>query len=207
MEQVYQAIRRAATRLWLQDIFGTLTVVSTCVLVALILTRLVEQLFGLDHVFASRWPLIGYGAAGATALITLAWTIIRNRRALAVAVELDERAGLKESLSTALYLEKVDDPWARAMLETAAEKLAADDPEGAAALQEQLRCRGGRLPPRSLDSPDASRARRKSWRSPTRPCAAAGCRAPSSFIYATSVPGPAMDGSSLPRSTKNRTKK
>lgn len=131
MEQVYQAIRRAATRLWLQDIFGTLTVVSTCVLVALILTRLVEQLFGLDHVFASRWPLIGYGAAGATALITLAWTIIRKRRALAVAVELDERAGLKESLSTALYLEKVDDPWARAMLETAAEKARRVDVRGA----------------------------------------------------------------------------
>ncbi len=131
MDQVYQAIRRAATRLWLQDILGTLTFVSTGVLLAVILTRLVEQLFGLDHIFAPLWKPIAYSAAGATILITLAWTLVRKRRALAVAQELDARAGLKESLSTALYMEKVDDPWARAMLETAAEKARRVDVRGA----------------------------------------------------------------------------
>lgn len=131
VDQVYQAIRRAGARLWLQDVLGTLTVVSTCALLALILARLVERLFGLDHAFAPLWTPIAYGAGGATVAMTLAWTLIRKRRALAVAAELDERAGLKESLSTALYMEKVDDPWARAMLETAAEKARRVDVRGA----------------------------------------------------------------------------
>lgn len=122
MTHVREAVRRAARRLWLLDALRVLALVLTAGVGALIVTRLVEMVFGLSHVFAPLWTWIAIGMAGAVVVTTIVWTHIARKRALAVATELDERAGLKEALSTALCVAKSDDPWSRAMLETAEEK-------------------------------------------------------------------------------------
>ncbi len=122
MTHVREAVRRAARRLWLLDALRVLALVLTAGVGALIVTRLVEQVFGLSHVFAPLWKWIAIGTGAAVIVTTVTWTHIARKRALAVATELDERAGLKEALSTALCVAKSDDPWSRAMLETAEEK-------------------------------------------------------------------------------------
>jgi hypothetical protein len=83
----------------------------------------VERVFGLAQHFDNRWTWIFIGAGSLATLIALIWSGVRRKKTLAVAQEVDERANLRESLSTALYMEKhaqqTNDPWARAMLEDA----------------------------------------------------------------------------------------
>lgn len=122
MTHVREAVRRAAVRLWVLDSLRILAFVLTGGAALLIATRLVEQLFGLSHILAPLWGTIAIATGCAVALVTMAWTHVARKRALGVATELDERAGLKEALSTALCVSKSDDPWSRAMVETAEEK-------------------------------------------------------------------------------------
>ncbi|MFZ4572918.1 MAG: hypothetical protein ACOYN0_00890 [Phycisphaerales bacterium] len=71
---------------------------------------------------AIRWSLLltaGLPLALATLAFAAIWAYAARRREAAVARHVDEAAGLKESLSTALYIERSTDPWAGAVLETA----------------------------------------------------------------------------------------
>ncbi|HYE62518.1 MAG TPA: hypothetical protein VD997_11040 [Phycisphaerales bacterium] len=119
MNEVRRVVRRAAWRLWLQDVFQTLAVTTTISVTAILLARATQQVFGLSQQFAPWWKW-GFIGAGAFAIVgAFTWAAIRRRKALKVAVELDERAGLRESLSTALTIQKNDDPWSRAVVDTA----------------------------------------------------------------------------------------
>jgi chemotaxis protein histidine kinase CheA len=131
MTHVREAVRRAAVRLWILDSLRVLAFVLTGAAAVLIVTRLVEQVFGLSHVFGPMWGTLALIAAGAVVLTTIVWTHVARKKALAVATELDDRAGLKEALSTALCLSKNEDAWARAMVETAEEKARRVDVKGA----------------------------------------------------------------------------
>jgi hypothetical protein len=119
MNEVRRVVRLAAWRLWLVDAVRTLSVTATIAVTALLLAVVVERVFGLSERFAPWWRWGVIGAAAFVVLGAAAWALIRRRRALGVAVELDERAGLREALSTALCVHKQEDPWARAVVETA----------------------------------------------------------------------------------------
>lgn len=119
MNEVRRVVRKAAWRLWCMDLVQTLAVTITVALAALLLARVTEQVLGIRERFEPWWRWAWMGAGGAALLAAVAWTTIRRRRAIAVAVELDERAGLREALSTAMYMHKSDDPWSRTMVETA----------------------------------------------------------------------------------------
>jgi hypothetical protein len=122
MTEVRRVVRRAAWRLWLVDVVRTLSVTTTIAIVAILLAKVTERVLGAADRFEQWWQW-GFIGAGAFAVIgAVLWAVIRRRRALKVAVELDERAGLREALSTAMCIDKDQDPWARAMVETAEAK-------------------------------------------------------------------------------------
>jgi hypothetical protein len=58
-------------------------------------------------------------ALGAAAIAALVWAIIRRPSKQDAAVAIDERLGLKEKFSTALYIRKSDDPFAAAAVRDA----------------------------------------------------------------------------------------
>ncbi|MEM9560857.1 MAG: hypothetical protein AAF995_11160 [Planctomycetota bacterium] len=118
MSDIERVLRQASRRLMLTDWLRTLVVVLAGVIALLVLLRLTQKFVPMDI----RWDLAFAGAGvfalGASAL----WTFIRRRKALAVARELDERGGLRESLSTALAVEQADDPWSKLIVRTAQER-------------------------------------------------------------------------------------
>lgn len=123
MMQVRKVVSAAGRRLWMNDFLQLWCVIAAWTMGALLITRAVEKVFGLKAVFTPLWMWIFIGSGVLTTLIALVWSLARKKKALAVAQEVDERANLRESLSTALYMEKSamagNDPWARAMLEDA----------------------------------------------------------------------------------------
>ncbi len=121
MQEIKRVLRSAAWRLFLLDLVRTLTVAASAGVAALIVLRLVQQVFGL-HLSAGTWWSAAGIAAGAAALGGLVWSAARRARGVAVARELDERAELRESLSTALCVERDDSPWSRAVVETARDR-------------------------------------------------------------------------------------
>lgn len=119
MGDIRRVVRKAFWRLIAIDSFRVLAVVLTAALAGLIVTRLVERLFALGATFEPLWPRIFLFSGAGVVLLTAMIALLRRKQTLAVARELDERAGLKEALSTALYVEKTDDPWCRAVVESA----------------------------------------------------------------------------------------
>jgi hypothetical protein len=119
MNEVRRVIRLASWRLWFLDVLRTLAVTITAALILVMLARITEQVLGIRERFEPLWRNIFIGAGAGALLLSLLWSAIRRRRALSVACELDERAGLKESLSTALCVHSNPDPWAQVMVETA----------------------------------------------------------------------------------------
>jgi hypothetical protein len=115
MNEISRVLGQAARRLWLTDTLRTLTIMSCITLTALLLAVVVERAFSL----AFPWRVILIGAASGCVAVALAWSILARRREISVARVLDERAGLKETLSTALYMRRSEDPWSKAVIETA----------------------------------------------------------------------------------------
>lgn len=119
MNEIRRVVRIASWRLVLIDAFRILAVALTVGVTLVFLARLTERVFGLASTFDPLWSRIFIYTGAAVVLATVAAALIRRRRTLSVAQELDERAGLKEALSTALYIEKDQDPWSRNVVETA----------------------------------------------------------------------------------------
>lgn len=119
MSEVRRVVRKARFRLTVIDFFRVLAIVLTGAIGVAILARLVEQTFGLGEAFARPWALMALWGPVAVLVISVVAALVRRRGAIAVAQEVDARADLKETLSTALYLERADDPWSRAVVESA----------------------------------------------------------------------------------------
>lgn len=119
MHEINKVLSAAAWRLGVMNFIRGLVVALAAALGGLILLRVVQQLFG----FALPWEQIGYWSAGACVAAALVWCVIARPGRLAVARRVDEGANLRESLSTALYVEKQsEDPWVRATIDTAVQK-------------------------------------------------------------------------------------
>jgi hypothetical protein len=116
MHEINRVITAAAWRLALGNFVRGFVACLAGVLGALILARVVERLFGLAY----PWPTVAYAAAGLTVLGGIAWAVWSRPSRAAVARRVDEGAGLKEAISTALAVApNVDDPWARVTVESA----------------------------------------------------------------------------------------
>jgi len=119
MNQIYSIVSRASWRLTLIHWFRTLAILATVAIGLAILARLVERVFGLGATFAPLWgPIVIWTPVAVLALAT-GWSLLRRKSTPAVARELDERAGLREALSTAICFEKSQDAWGRAVVENA----------------------------------------------------------------------------------------
>jgi len=122
MNEIRRVLRTAAWRLFVLDLFRTLTVTATAAIVALIGVLLAERIFGLNVSWPDTWVRLFAVAAGLALGAAVVWSVIRRASTNGVARELDERANLRESLSTALCVAKIDDPWAKVVVETARER-------------------------------------------------------------------------------------
>lgn len=122
MDTIHHVVRAAARRLYLLDVLRTLAVTLTGALTALILARFTERLFGLGW-SGEIWRSLFIGLGAGAVVAALAWSAVRRKRLLSAARELDERAGLREALSTALSIGPVkDDPWSAVVVETARQR-------------------------------------------------------------------------------------
>ena len=118
MHEIERVLRKAGRRLLLIDLFHTLTLTATIAGAILIVALLAERVLGATVPWKETFVL-----AGALAVIgAVVWSLVRRARGVALARELDERAGLRESLSTALCVSSLDDPWSRVVVETARQR-------------------------------------------------------------------------------------
>lgn len=112
MERLNQLLRRAAFRLWLGRLGTGLLVASTLGLTVLTLARLGERWLFLDVQVESLWV----PALVMVVIAALIWSAVRRPERITVARLLDDRAGLRQALSTAVSIEMRDDAWSRATI-------------------------------------------------------------------------------------------
>ncbi|MHA7814716.1 MAG: hypothetical protein ACX94C_15135 [Phycisphaerales bacterium] len=119
MDDIRTVIQRAAKRLFLIDLLRTLVFSAFIVLCALVALRIAQKLFPTLEI---DWTLAGLIALGATMGIALIASLVRRPDNDDVARTIDERAGLRESISTALCVDENKDNWSRAIVGDASER-------------------------------------------------------------------------------------
>ena len=116
MNPVQDAVRSAKRRLVLISWIHT-SAWFLCVAVALLVVlRGVQK---IAPVVVVPWDIVLPASLGLAVIFALITAIVRAPSALKAAQILDERAGLRESLSTALLAQGRDDPWSRVVTEEA----------------------------------------------------------------------------------------
>lgn len=118
MQHVHSAVRSASLRLLVIRFLTRFVSLLTVAAAALLIATLLDRLLGISIV----WNMALGAAIGAAFVIALIWSFATRQKELAAARVLDERAGLRESLSTALCVEKNQDSWAKAVVLSAEEK-------------------------------------------------------------------------------------
>lgn len=115
MDPVRTVVRRAARRLFLGRFFDALLAALAGGVVLAALALVAERAFAFGTPW--RWVAIGLGAAAVIG--SIAWAAWRRPREVEVAQRVDERGGLREALSTALYVERDGDSWSAATVDHA----------------------------------------------------------------------------------------
>ena len=118
MNEIRRVLREAERRLLLSGLLSTLVWALAAGLGVLALVVIVDRAFAI----APRWGVIAGVVGGGALALGLVWAAARRVRGHAVARIVDERAGLRESLSTALCVERETDAWSRAVVESAVER-------------------------------------------------------------------------------------
>ncbi len=118
MTSIDRAVRRAGIRLMVVDFLRHLTWCVTGVLAVLVAMVLLERLARVDI----AWETSLIVAGSVTLVAAVVWTCLTKRSQEQVAIELDDRANLRESLSTALLVRNKSDGWSRAVVESAEAK-------------------------------------------------------------------------------------
>lgn len=123
MHDIQRALTTASRRLFLNAFFRAVVVMTTVSASVLLALVAIEKL----SPFSFGWAPIGWSALGITLATALLAAWIRRPKGIALADELDRRAGLRETLSTAVALHakevgNADQAWALAVKESAAER-------------------------------------------------------------------------------------
>ena len=116
MDDIKQVLARASKRLFLIDLLKTLALSSFAVLCLLFLARLSQKLVPTIEI---PWKMTFLIAAGVSGIAALIWALARKPDEDQIAREIDDRAGLRESISTALCVEENKDSWSRAIVSDA----------------------------------------------------------------------------------------
>jgi hypothetical protein len=116
MDQVRTILRQASARLLVGDALQKLVYTATAIAGLLLLTLLVQRIFGLMF----PWRTIFAGSGAALVTVTLLWSYIARRKPLEVARYVDSRADLHDLLATSLFVERNTDAWSAAVREDAA---------------------------------------------------------------------------------------
>jgi len=119
MNEITRVLGIAKKRLFLIDLLRTLAVTLFIAVVLMVAARITQKLV---PVFEFPWmmsALIGVGVAFVAAVV---WSLIRQPSMLKVAQEVDERAELRESLSTAMCVDNANDAWSKTIVDDAAHK-------------------------------------------------------------------------------------
>ncbi len=119
MDDIRSIIQRAARRLFVIDLLRTLVFAAFTVLCALLGLRIAQK---LAPTFEVDWAMAGLIGIGATLAIALIASLMRRPDEDSVARTLDERAGLRESISTALCVDENKDSWSRAIVGDASDR-------------------------------------------------------------------------------------
>ena len=115
MSEIDRVLSRAARRLWIGSALQASVRGLALAGVALVLMRGAQKLVA----FGINWTYGALLAAGLGLLYALVWSIATRPSRLHVARVVDQGAGLRESLSTAICVRQVDDPWSRAAVDQA----------------------------------------------------------------------------------------
>ncbi len=119
MDPIREVIARAGRRLLLAGWIRHTVVLLTCAIALAVIARGVQKLVPtLTIDWSTTLPLMA-GAAVAMGLL-VAW--VRRPKEIDIARTVDERAGLRETLSTAICVEKEDGAWSKAIVEDAGQK-------------------------------------------------------------------------------------
>lgn len=119
MDDIRSILQRGARRLFVIDLIGTLVFSAFIVLCALVGLRIAQKLL---PTFEIDWVLAGLIGLGATMAIALIASFIRKPNEDQVARTIDERAGLRESISTALCVDENQDSWSKAIVGDASDR-------------------------------------------------------------------------------------
>ncbi len=122
MTEIQRVVKAASLRLMLIDGLRRFVVLLTAAIGLALLARVVEKVFGLSEAFAPWWGRGAMIAGGAVVLGTILWTFFARKRHLAVARIVDDRANLREMLSTAMCVERSHEAWDRVVVEDARRK-------------------------------------------------------------------------------------
>ncbi len=113
MNDIKQVLAKASRRLFMIDLLRTLALTSFIVLCALFLARLTQKLVPTVEI---PWTLAAIVAAGVAVVGALIWAMVRKPNEDEVAREIDDRAGLRESISTAMCVNQNKDSWSQAIV-------------------------------------------------------------------------------------------
>ncbi len=119
MNDIKQVLARAAQRLFLTDLLRTLAMSSFIVLCILFFARLTQKLVPTVEI---PWNLTFLIGAAVSVLGALIWTMMRKPTENQIAREIDDRAGLRESISTALCVDEHQDSWSKAIVTDASDR-------------------------------------------------------------------------------------
>ncbi|MEL7484319.1 MAG: hypothetical protein AAFN41_08180 [Planctomycetota bacterium] len=120
MRTIERLIRRAWWRLVLADVLRT----SAITLAVAGGVLFVWRMLSLVAPAPATWSLMLGVGAGLAIVAAIVWSVLRVKQGEAVARRLDENAGLRESLSTAIAVGSLDDAWSKAAV-SQAERVAA----------------------------------------------------------------------------------
>jgi len=119
MNKIHATILSATRRMILIDSIRTITICMAAVIALMVFARAVQK---VAPVFVVPWDIVFIAAPVSAVLFGLAWAFIKRPSQAKAAMIIDEKAGLRESISTALIIETQDDGWSKAVVTDATEK-------------------------------------------------------------------------------------
>lgn len=118
MDQVMRVVKQAGLRLAIIETLRALCITIACGFGLLVALRLVERIGGVIMPWADIVP----GVFVVAVVGAVIWAFGTRARPIAAARTLDERADLRESLSTALCVQTERDAWSQLIVRNAAER-------------------------------------------------------------------------------------
>lgn len=120
MQEITRVVSAASRRLFAMRLAQGLAVGITAAVAIAGLVRLLEKVAVWQPQSAATWWTLGGSLAAAAVVGSFIYAAARSPRAVSVAQQVDDGAGLRDSLSTALAVSNAGDAWSRNVVDAAA---------------------------------------------------------------------------------------